>query len=129
MATTTTNLGLTKPAGTEAPDISVINTNMDKIDTASGLYQKLISGQAHVSDSSVATVINALVQAGHRSGHVFFAGTSNTGLPEGQATGLIVYWSSDATSAIIVQFISPTAKKAAFGQLTSTTVTWGAVVG
>ena len=34
MATTTTNLGLTKPAGTEKPDISVINDNMDKIDTA-----------------------------------------------------------------------------------------------
>ena len=36
MATTTTNLGLTKPAGTEKPDISVINSNMDKIDTAVG---------------------------------------------------------------------------------------------
>ena len=34
MATTTPNLGLTKPAGTEKPDISVINSNMDKIDTA-----------------------------------------------------------------------------------------------
>lgn len=34
MASTTTNLGLTKPAGTEKPDISVINDNMDKIDTA-----------------------------------------------------------------------------------------------
>ena len=34
MATTTTNLGLTKPAGTDAVDIAVINANMDKIDTA-----------------------------------------------------------------------------------------------
>lgn len=34
MATKTTNLGLTKPAGTEKPDISVINDNMNKIDTA-----------------------------------------------------------------------------------------------
>ena len=34
MATETTNLKLTKPAGTEAPDISVINANMDKIDSA-----------------------------------------------------------------------------------------------
>lgn len=39
MATTTTNLKLTKPAGTEKPDISVINGNMDKIDTAFGDMQ------------------------------------------------------------------------------------------
>lgn len=34
MATTTTHLGLTKPAGTDNVDISVINTNMDLLDTA-----------------------------------------------------------------------------------------------
>lgn len=34
MATTTTNLKLTKPSDSDAPDISVINDNMDKIDTA-----------------------------------------------------------------------------------------------
>lgn len=33
MATTTTNYGLTKPAGTEKYDISVFNNNADKIDT------------------------------------------------------------------------------------------------
>ena len=33
MATTTTNLGLTKPAGTDEVDIAVINANMDTIDT------------------------------------------------------------------------------------------------
>lgn len=32
MATTTTTLKLTKPAATDAAEISVINTNMDKID-------------------------------------------------------------------------------------------------
>lgn len=36
MATTTTNLGLTKPAYTDSADIGVINTNMDLIDTAVG---------------------------------------------------------------------------------------------
>lgn len=36
MATTTTNLRLTKPSDSEAPDISVINDNMDKIDSAYG---------------------------------------------------------------------------------------------
>lgn len=34
MATTTTNLKLTKPSDSDAPDISVINDNMDKIDIA-----------------------------------------------------------------------------------------------
>lgn len=37
MATTTTNLGLTKPATTDAVDISVINGNMDLIDAALGV--------------------------------------------------------------------------------------------
>ena len=36
MATTTTNLGLTKPVGTEQALISVINGNMDIIDTKVG---------------------------------------------------------------------------------------------
>lgn len=36
MASTTTNLGLTKPTTSEAADISVINTNMDLIDEAFG---------------------------------------------------------------------------------------------
>ena len=40
MATQTTNLKLSKPAGTEKPDISVINDNMDKIDTAYGNMQE-----------------------------------------------------------------------------------------
>ena len=34
MATTTTNLGLTKPDYTDAADIAVINTNMDTVDAA-----------------------------------------------------------------------------------------------
>ena len=36
MATTTTNLGLTKPATSDNVDITVINGNMDKIDAAVG---------------------------------------------------------------------------------------------
>ena len=42
MATTTTNLGLTKPAYTEQADISVINSNMDTIDSAIGTLQSQI---------------------------------------------------------------------------------------
>lgn len=33
MAVETTNLGLVKPSGNEAPDIAVINGNMDLLDT------------------------------------------------------------------------------------------------
>ena len=40
MATTTTNHGLTKPAGTDNVDISVLNTNFDKIDAMSVLYSQ-----------------------------------------------------------------------------------------
>lgn len=36
MATTTTNLGLTKPAVSDAADISVLNANFDKIDALGG---------------------------------------------------------------------------------------------
>ena len=44
MATTTTNLGLTKPAGSEGYSVDVWNGNMDKIDTAVGKTNKSISG-------------------------------------------------------------------------------------
>ena len=37
MATTTTKLGLTKPAGSDNVDIAVLNTNSDKIDSAIGV--------------------------------------------------------------------------------------------
>lgn len=37
MATTTPNIGLTKPAGTENVNLSIINENYDKIDEAIGL--------------------------------------------------------------------------------------------
>ncbi len=40
MATTTTNHGLTKPAGTDNVDISVLNTNFDKIDAMPVLYSQ-----------------------------------------------------------------------------------------
>ena len=39
MATVTPNIGLTKPAGTENVNLTVINENYDKIDTAIGTIQ------------------------------------------------------------------------------------------
>lgn len=47
MATTTTNLGLTKPATSDNVDITVINTNMDKLDTA-------VAGKAERTNYTVA---------------------------------------------------------------------------
>lgn len=38
MATTTSKLGLTKPATSDNVDIAVFNTNADKLDAAVGLY-------------------------------------------------------------------------------------------
>lgn len=57
MATTTTNLGLTKPAGTEAPDISVINANMDKIDAVapvSGTWTPTLKGSTTAGTATYA---------------------------------------------------------------------------
>lgn len=50
MATTTTNFKLTKPAGTEAPDIAVINTNMDKIDTELKKAQDQVELDADITE-------------------------------------------------------------------------------
>ena len=52
MATTTTNLNLTKPAYTDVPDIGVINDNMDAIDAA-------INGKADASHSHVASDVSS----------------------------------------------------------------------
>jgi len=38
LATTTTRLGLTKPAGTDLVDITVLNSNFDKTDAAAGAF-------------------------------------------------------------------------------------------
>lgn len=43
MATTTTNLGLTKPATSDNVDITVINTNMDKLDATIALDKTAIA--------------------------------------------------------------------------------------
>lgn len=56
MATTTTNLGLTKPATSDNVDITVINTNMDKLDTAVAVIPNSLaiisSGYTHAAIAS-----------------------------------------------------------------------------
>lgn len=44
MPTTTTNLMLNKPDATDAPDIEVLNDNMDKIDEAFGKVAQIEAG-------------------------------------------------------------------------------------
>lgn len=59
MASTTTNLGLTKPAYTDSADVAVINSNMDILDTKIGA----------IGNTSVASQIGTLSeQIGHYSG-------------------------------------------------------------
>lgn len=55
MATTTTNLGLTKPAYADTADIAVINANMDKIDTAAN---GLEAGIAIVSNNNTHAAVS-----------------------------------------------------------------------
>lgn len=86
MATTTTNLGLTKPAGTDAPDIAVINANMDTIDAQ--VFGRAISYNfgnitaADINELSVALMgkFNACANGAHNycgiwSGNYYFGGT------------------------------------------------------
>lgn len=68
MSTSTTRLGLTKPATTESYDVAIVNTNNDKIDVAAGATPCTsttrpsvpFAGQViHESDTSEALVRNA----------------------------------------------------------------------
>ena len=50
MASSTTNYNLSKPDYTDAADIAVINSNMDKIDTAlSGLNTRLTTAEGNIT--------------------------------------------------------------------------------
>lgn len=53
MSTSTTNLGLIKPADGEAADIDDINDNMDTIDTAIGSLRESVSKVGYVNASFV----------------------------------------------------------------------------
>lgn len=53
MGTTTTNHGLTKPAGTDNVDISVINGNMDKIDEMPVLYRAASEPSNKISGKTI----------------------------------------------------------------------------
>ena len=54
MATETTNLHLTKPSGNESVDVSVLNENFDKIDTAYGNVSQELSNK--LTEADIATL-------------------------------------------------------------------------
>lgn len=76
MATTTTNLGLTKPAYTETADISVINTNMDTIDTAIKSLQDTVATKT----SNTGTVTSVATSNGLTGGTITTSGTLSANL-------------------------------------------------
>ena len=74
MATTTTNLSLTKPAGEESGSVLVINDNSDKIDAAFGRNNLFLS-IANLS-SLPHTVSNSKITANHRVVNAIFSNTA-----------------------------------------------------
>ena len=64
MATTTTNYGLTKPAGTDKYDISVFNGNADKIDAQMKANANAAATAKSTADSAKNTADAALPKAG-----------------------------------------------------------------
>lgn len=84
MATTTTSLKLSKPAYSDTADISVINTNMDTIDTAVSKILPVISGTTN--NSGYAISAGEYFEA---NGSLYKASAS---IPTGNA------WSSSATA-------------------------------
>ena len=51
MATTTTNLGLTKPALSESADVTVLNDNWDKVDTEAGKERSNLAAAYNASSA------------------------------------------------------------------------------
>ena len=68
MATTTPNIGLTKPTGTEFVNRSIINENWDKIDTAFGNVQTDLNTKQNglsiyvTSETSYSVPANSMTQ-------------------------------------------------------------------
>lgn len=80
MATTTTNLGLTKPIGTEKALVSVINGNMDIIDNKVGAVPQNESVQSQITalNNQIAKFeTNAVSTLPFESGS-YYCGTAQT---------------------------------------------------
>lgn len=66
MATETTNLHLTKPSGNESVDVSVLNENFDKIDTAYSSTENNVSALNTVVENDTSALIQ-LIDSGAKN--------------------------------------------------------------
>ena len=81
MSTTTTNYGLVKPALSDAPpDITVMNTNWDKVDTE--LNSRLKTDMSNVNKKALQSVLNDMDITGGQSTMTY----GTTDLTAGQST-------------------------------------------
>ena len=69
MATTTPNYGLTKPAGTDPVDISVLNTNADIIDTALHDLDETKAEQADLTEAetTLTSALGEIIDSGQKN--------------------------------------------------------------
>ena len=97
MATTTTNYGLTKPAGTDKYDISVFNGNADKIDAQMKITADTASTAKSTANTAKNTADAALPKAGGTMTGKLVA-QSNTDYTTKQVRN-VVYSTAEPTSS------------------------------
>jgi hypothetical protein len=110
MATTTTNIGLTKPATSESASILVINDNMDTIDTKMGAVGNTsLQSQVTTLDGKVTPKGTANLNTATEAGKYYYAsGTTNS--PNANYSGSVNV--IPASSDIIYQFAIDTTSNA-----------------
>ena len=132
MATTTTNYGLTKPAGTDKYDISVFNGNADKIDSQMKANENAAATAKAAADSAQSTADSAQSTANSAQSTANSAqstantakNTADAALPKagGTMTGKLVAQSNtDYTTKqvrnVVCSTVEPTSSDGANGDL------------
>ena len=109
MATNTPNYNLTKPDGSEVPDISVINSNMDKIDSRMKITSDAMAALA-ARTTALEGVQNVTWNSDDRIWHdkpsgYYYQGDIGTGYP--MPYGMVLHMKSSASTRYIAQvFVS-----------------------
>lgn len=97
MATTTTNLGLTKPALSESADVGVINDNSDKIDVEAG------KSRANLAATYSASSAYAVGDYCERGGNLY---RCTTAIPSGGEAWNSGHWTQVAVTGEIPKVIN-----------------------